>query len=179
MARRHQADVAAEGALEHRRHQRVVGAAEDDGVDLGLAQRLAVGADHLHHALVEGETALDHGGERRGLDLGHGERPVRGGQRAAVGAAPDGRRGREHADLPVVGHGRRDLGLGLDHRHDLDPVLGGDLAGRLKPAEVAELQAITSSFAPRPSRNRETCSTWERSCSSVRAPYGKRASSPR
>ena len=47
------------------------------------------------------------------------------------------------------------------------------------PAEAAELQAITSSFAPRSSRKRVTCSTCSRSSSFVRAPYGKRASSPR
>src|SRR2546429_240521 len=65
VARRHQRDVAPERALEHRRHERVMGAAEDDRVDGGRAQWLAVRAHGVHHTLVEGETALDDRGEVR------------------------------------------------------------------------------------------------------------------
>src|SRR5262245_40112552 len=46
-ARADDLDPAAEEALEHRADQRVVGAAEDDRVDLGLAERAGVVADGL------------------------------------------------------------------------------------------------------------------------------------
>ena len=53
-------------------------------------------------------------------------------ERAPVGAALDRVRRRQHADPAVVGDRRGDLGLGLDHRHHLHPVLGGDLAGHVR-----------------------------------------------
>ena len=116
-------------ALQHRRHQRVVGAAEDQGVDLGLAQRRAVGAGHRHHALVEGRAVLDERGQLRRLDLGHLERPPLRFQRPPVGAALDRVRRRQHADLAVGGDRGGDLGLRGDHRHHLHPAPAGDLAG--------------------------------------------------
>ena len=75
-------------------------------------------------------------------------------ERPQVGAAGDGRRGREDADPARVGDRRRDLGLGLDHRRRTStPRLGGDRARPVsRPAAAAELQAITTSFAPRSSR---------------------------
>ena len=50
-------DAAAEHALEHRAHERVVGAAEDHRVDAGLAQRRDVAAHDLDDVLVEREAA--------------------------------------------------------------------------------------------------------------------------
>jgi hypothetical protein len=46
-----------------------VGAAEDDGVHAGLAQRAHVPADGLHDLLVEGEALLDEAGEVGARDL--------------------------------------------------------------------------------------------------------------
>jgi hypothetical protein len=47
------------------------------------------------------------------------------------------------------------------------------------PADVAELQAMTSSFAPRWSRNSVLRATSPRRSAAVRVPYGKLAVSPR
>ena len=60
--------LAAEHPLEHRRAQRVVGGAEDHGVDVGGTQRRAVGADGLDHLLVEREAGLD---DPRQVRAGH------------------------------------------------------------------------------------------------------------
>ncbi len=49
-------------------------------------------------------------------------------ERATVGAALDRVRRRQHPDLAAVGDRGGDLGLGLDHRDDLHPVLGRYLA---------------------------------------------------
>ena len=144
-----QAHVAAEDPLQHRRHQRVVGAAEDQGVDLGPLQRRAVGAGHLHHALVEGRAVLDEGRQVGRLDLGHLERAALGLERAPVGAALDRVRRRQHPDPAAVGDRRRDLGLRLDHRDHLHPVrrrhLAGDVVadrGRRVAGDHQQLRAV-------------------------------------
>ena len=91
----------------------------------------AVGADHVDHPLLEGKATLDHGGEVRGLDLGHGQGAVLASQGAEVGAAPDSRRRSEYADVSVLGERGGDLRLGVDHGDDLDARLGRDLPGDL------------------------------------------------
>ena len=53
-------------------------------------------------------------------------------ERPQVGAARHRRRRRQHADPAGLGDRRGDLGLGLDHGHNLHPALGGELAGRLE-----------------------------------------------
>ena len=58
-----QADVAPEHPLQHRGDQRVVGAAEDQRVDLGPVQRCAVEAHLLDDLLTELGAALDDSGE--------------------------------------------------------------------------------------------------------------------
>ena len=128
-----QAHLAAEEALQHRRHQRVVRAAEDHRVDLGAAQRRAVGAHLLDHGLGERKPALDDRREVGRGHLGHGELAMGARERPQVGAAVDGGRGREHPDSTRVGDRGGDLGLGLDHGDDVDPALGGDLAGGVDP----------------------------------------------
>ena len=75
-------------------------------------------------------------------------------ERAAVGAPLDrGRRG-EHPDPAALGDRRRDLGLGLDHGHHLDPVLAGDLPRRVPARRGRRVAGDHSSFAPRSSRKR-------------------------
>ena len=100
MTRRHQANVAPEHPLEHRRHQRIVGTPEDQGVDARLAQRGAVRADRLDHLLVERKPVLDDRSEPRRRDLDDVELRVsrRFLERDPVGTALDRRRRREHPD---------------------------------------------------------------------------------
>ena len=126
-----QADVAAEDPLQHRAHERVVGAAEDHRVDVG-----ALAAARSRSAPCS-TTSSENGKPRWMIAARSGaatwvtvsSRCWRR-ERSQVGAALDGRRRREHADPPGVGDRRGDLGLGLDHGDHLDPVLGGDLARR-------------------------------------------------
>ena len=92
------------------------------------------------------------------------------GERAQVGAALDGREGREHAHPARVRDGGGDLGFGLDHGDDLNPVLGGEARAASSPALAAELHAITISFAPRSSRKRVFRSTHSERSSRLRAP---------
>ena len=95
-------DAAAERALEDRAHERVVGAAEDHGVDARLAQRRAVGAHGVDDAAVEREAALDDRGQVRARDRGDVDERVGVADRALVGAARDrGRRG-EQPDAAVA-----------------------------------------------------------------------------
>ena len=128
----HQAHVAAEEALQHRPHERIVRAAEDHRVDPGAPQRRAVGAHRLDDLLGEREAALDDRRQVRRRDLGHGELAVLAAERPQVGAAGDGRRGRQHADPARVGDRRGDLGLGLDHPDHLHPGLGAERPRRLE-----------------------------------------------
>ena len=180
MARRHEANVAAQDPLQERAHERIVGAAEDHGVDVRAVQRRAVGADVVHHRLGEREAALDDRREVGRRDLGDVEPAVLLGERAQVGAALDGRRRREHADPPESVIAAAISASGSITATTSTPARRRDLARARRGRRVAaELQAITTSFAPRSSRNRVLRSTHSRSSSSVLAPYGKRASSPR
>ena len=61
----------------------------------------------------------------------------------------------------------------FEHRFNPVPPKEGSLSA------VAELQATTSSFAPRSSRNRTSCSIRGRSHSPALLPYGNPAVSPR
>ena len=130
-------------------------AAEDHGVDLRPLQRLAVGAHHLHHALLEREAALDHGGQVGGLHLRHRQGPVLMRERAEVGAAPHRGGRREHADLAGLGERRRrSPPRGRSPPRPRSPPRRRSPWRPPGPADAAELQAITSSFAPRSSRKR-------------------------
>jgi len=121
-----QSYVAAEDALQHRRDQRVVGATEDQGVDLSALQRRAIGTGHLEHALIEGGAVLDEGRQVGCLDFGYRKRPSLGLQGAPVGAALDRVRRCQHPDPAAVGNRGGDLGLRLDHRDHLHPMLRRD-----------------------------------------------------
>ena len=122
-----QANVAAEHPLEHRGDKRVVGAAQDQRVHLGVLQRRAVGARGVHDPLIEREAVLDDRGEVGCGHLRHLELAPLGLEGATVRAPLHrGRRG-EHPDPAAVADRRRDLGLGVDHGQHLDPVLAGNL----------------------------------------------------
>ncbi len=129
-----------------------MGAAEDQRVDFGALQRRAVGASHRQHLLVEGRAVLDERRQVGGLHLGHLERAPLPFEGSPVGAALDRVRRRQHPDPAAVGDRRGDLGLRLDHRHHLHPACSPPTSRATSvPIEVAVLQAITSSLAPRSS----------------------------
>ena len=152
MAGGDQADVAAQDPLQHRGDQRVVGAAEDHGVDVGSLQRRAIGAHRLDHALVERKAVLDYRREVVRLDLDHLQPRPCLCKRPAVCPALDRGRRRENPDPAGLGDRGGDLGLRLDHADDLDPGSPAISEAVSRPAAVAELQAMTSSFAPRSSK---------------------------
>ena len=77
----------AELALEHRPHERVVGAAEDHGVDAGLLERAAGALDAGERAVVDLAALLDQRGE-----LGRGDRVELGLGAAAARARARRRR---------------------------------------------------------------------------------------
>ena len=133
-ARGHDLHPAAERALEHRAHERVVGAAEDHGVDLRLAQRRAVAADRVDDAAVEREAALDDRGQVRAGDRGDVDERVGLGDRALVGAARDGRRRGEQPDAAVA---RRRHRLHRPGLHDAEHV---DAERRLHQAAAQHRQ---------------------------------------
>ena len=103
LAGRDQRDAAAEHALEHRAHERVVRAAEDHRVDARLAQRLAVAAHGVDDLLVEREAGLD---DRRELRARRPRSASTCGsaarERALVGADRDRRRRGEQPDAAVA-----------------------------------------------------------------------------
>jgi hypothetical protein len=143
-----QADLPAEDALQHRADERIVRAAEDDRVDIRLAQRLAIGARLLDHGLRERESALDDRREVRGRDLGDGELAVLRGKRAQIRTALDGRRRRQHADPPTLGDRGRDLGLGLDHRDHLDAGRRAQFPGDFQPGPGRRVAGDDDQFRP-------------------------------
>jgi teichuronic acid biosynthesis glycosyltransferase TuaC len=105
-------DRGAEHALEHWADQRVVGAAEDHGVNAGGAQRGAGLADDAHGALVELLAGLN---QRRQRRAGHGVQGDVGVDRVhglLVGAAGDGRGRCQQADASGArgGDGTQRLG---------------------------------------------------------------------
>ena len=115
---------AAEHALEHRAHERVVRAAEHDGVDPGGAQRLAVLADRVDHVLVEREAGLDDRRQVGARDRREPHERVGVGDRPRVRAALDGRRRGEQPDAAVAGRRHRLHGAGLDDAEHLDAERG-------------------------------------------------------
>ena len=167
---------AAEDALEDRLDQRVVGAAEDDGVDLSRLQRLRVLAHGCVDLLVRrrGLDQRHEPGARRGEDLRARVERVHG---LLVAAARDGRLGGEHADAAVPRrlHGR--VRLGGEHADDRAPRSVSWSCG--SAAAVAELQAATISLTPASSRYEAISCAKRRISSRGRGPYGQRAPSPR
>ena len=112
--------------------QRVVGAAEDEGVDAGLA--------HGHEVLLGGGHDLGAGGhaplgELDEAGAGHGQEldARHGPERVGVGARVDGPLGGDQPDPPVVGDAGGGPGGGVD---DLDD--GHPLALRVAAAGVVQ-----------------------------------------
>ena len=86
LRREDEGDAAAEDALEDRADQRVVGAAEDDGVDAGGAERLGVLAHGVRRLLAERVVALDQRHEPRACDRGQAHPGVESADELGVAA---------------------------------------------------------------------------------------------
>ena len=175
-------DPAAEHALEHRADERVVGAAEDHGVDAGLAQRRAVGAHGVDDPLVEREAALDdrrqvRAGDRGDVDerVGVARSRARTRRSRPSPAWRAARRGRCASPPPPAP--RRAARRRARRRPSVVSISRARSAG--SAAAVAELQATTSSLIRRAISSSATSSANASSSAWLRSPYGKRAASAR
>ena len=124
---------AAQLALEHRAHQRVVGAAEDHGVDLGALERAAGALDAGERAVVDLAALLD---QRRELGGGDGvQLGLRGlrGERRGVGAAVDRGGGGDQADPAVAWWPRRPGATRGERRRPREPCAPAPRAARAAP----------------------------------------------
>ena len=111
-------DAAAEDPLEERPEDRVVRAAQDHGVDLGLAKRLGNLAHCFGGLIPERVVAFDQRHESRAGDRGHLHAGIDAPDQLGVAAAVHGCLGREQADAPVPGGERGRVRLGLEDADD-------------------------------------------------------------
>ena len=144
-------DVAAEDALQDRPDQRVVRAAEHDGVDLCLLQRRGGLAHRGDGRLAEGVVALDQRHELGAGDGDDGDAGIERPDQRLVAAAGDGRLGREQADATVARGAHGGVRLGLDHaehRHRQRPLqVGQRRGGRRVAGSDDELDALALEVA--------------------------------
>ena len=164
-------------ALEDRPDDRVVRAAEDDGVDARVAERrggLADGARSSRRRRDRGPGSRDEARARRR------RRPRR--SRRARGRAPRSVRSRRSPRSRAARRG----GSASRAPRRAPPAAGrrrrarrAHAAGRAAPAAVAVLHATTTSFTPSFSRCRPTSSAKRRNSASGRGRRGSRALSPR
>ena len=94
----HERHLPAEDSLEDRADERVVGAAEDDGVAACVLQRPRVFAHRVHRL----PTGLDQGHELRAGDGRHRHTGIERRHERLVAARSDGRLGGEQPDPPVA-----------------------------------------------------------------------------
>ena len=118
LRREHQGDVASKDTLKDRAHERIVRAAEDDGVDAGILQRCGIRPYGLGGLFAERIVALD---QRHQPRAGNGRQLDARIECAHELRVPAGRNRalrRQQADPPVARrlHGR--VRLGSDHTHD-------------------------------------------------------------
>ena len=179
--RGHERDAAAEHPLQHRRDQRIVGAAEDHRVDLGGAQRRAVAADGVDDLLVKREPGLDHRHEVRTGDALEQHVGISRADRALVGARADRRRRRQQPEPPAAAGGDGQLRRGRQHADHVDvtpgpPQMRLQLGQRRRGRRVArhdqELGALVEQMLGDLDRERLELRR-------ARLPYGSRAVSPR
>ena len=114
-------DVVPHHQRDHAGEQRVVRAAQDDGVDPGGQQRVEVGLGQADELPAAGDPALDEVDEARAGRARHGDLRS-GGEGVLVGAAGDGGLRADDADLPVAGGGRGPAHRREDHLHHRDVV---------------------------------------------------------
>ncbi len=103
------------------RIERVVRAAEDDGVDARLAQRRDIAANDVDDVLVEGEPAWMIGASSGVATETRSTCGSTAWTAVDVGAARDGRGRREQADPPVARRRDRLDGLGAHDAEHVDP----------------------------------------------------------
>ena len=118
LGREDERDVAAEDALEDRPDERVVRAAEDDGVDARLLERACVLAHGLGRLGREGVGALDQRHQPRAGDRKELDSRVERVDEGRVPACGNRRLGREQADPAVPRRLHRRVRLGCDHADD-------------------------------------------------------------
>ena len=111
-------DTPAEHALEDRADERVVRAAEDDGVDVGLLERRGVLAHGRGDLLAEEVVALDQRDEPRACDRDDLRPRVERVDELRIAAARDGRLGREQPDPAVPRREHRGVRLGGENADD-------------------------------------------------------------
>ena len=114
---RDEGDLLAHHVGDRSGEQRVVGAAEDQGVDAGGGERVEVLVRDLHQLRAAGQPGLDELDEpwaRPGVQL-----DVRsGGERVVVRHRLGGRPGADHPDATRPGRGDGAPGRGVDHLDD-------------------------------------------------------------